>query len=109
MGGTPVGSRSSKTPSGGDWLPFPRTVRSGQSGVRASGLLSLRPAGIGASRFCDLGGRNYLQEQVVHDEPPTAITMRITVTNLPFATADIRFRLDQVGGRGWSRGPRFTA
>ncbi len=66
-------------------------------GVRESRLLGTDPTGLGASRFCDLGGRNSLYEEVVEHELGQAITMRITQTNLPFAEADIRFRLDPAG------------
>ncbi len=37
--------------------------------------------------------KNYLDEQVVEWEPGEALTMRVIGTNLPFRTADIRFRL----------------
>lgn len=66
-------------------------------GVRESRLIGSRPSGEGAARFCDLGGRNYLHEEVVHHEPQRALTMRITETNLPFQHADIRFTLQPHG------------
>ena len=66
-------------------------------GVRESRLIGTRPNGEGAARFCDLGGRNYLHEEVVLHEPERALTMRITETNLPFQHADIRFRLQPDG------------
>ena len=48
---------------------------------------------LGACRRCDLGGKNYLNEEIVEFVPPNKLTMRITETNLPFAQADIRFRV----------------
>ena len=62
-------------------------------GVLASHTTSKRSNGLGATRICDLGGKNYLNEEVVAWEPNKKLTMRITETNLPFATADIRFAL----------------
>lgn len=54
--------------------------------------------GLGGSRHCDLGGRNYLKEDVVRWDPNTALTMRITETNMPFQEADIRFTLEPLDG-----------
>ena len=53
--------------------------------------------GVGASRHCDLGGKNYLDEKVVAWQPNEAITFRITDTNMPFETCDIRFKLYPTG------------
>lgn len=53
--------------------------------------------GLGACRPCDLGGKNYLNEEVVEFERPYTLTMRITDTNLPFDTADIRFWVKSQG------------
>lgn len=66
-------------------------------GVRASHTTSAQTAGEGATRYCDLGGKNYLDEAVVLWQPNEKLTMRITGTNLPFATADIRFSLRAEG------------
>lgn len=66
-------------------------------GVRASHTTSEQEAGLGATRFCDLGGKNYLDEEVVVWQPNEKLTMRITGTNLPFETADIRFTLRPEG------------
>jgi uncharacterized protein YndB with AHSA1/START domain len=66
-------------------------------GVRESRLIGTQPSGDGAARYCDLGGRNYVHEEVVAHEPERALTMRITKTNLPFDEADIRFRLQPEG------------
>lgn len=73
------------------------TIEQWNPGVRESRLLGSQPTGEGAARFCDLGGRNYLHEEVVHHDPERAITMRITETNLPFQAADIRFSLEPAG------------
>lgn len=62
-------------------------------GVKNSYLTSDTNQGAGTTRFCDLGGGNFLDESVALWEPNQALTMRITNTNLPFKTADIRFRL----------------
>ena len=66
-------------------------------GVKASHLTTDQAEGIGACRTCDLGGKNYLDEQVVTWEPEHKLTMRITGTNMPFKTADIRFTLQDNG------------
>lgn len=65
--------------------------------MKQSALLGDQPRGLGAARTCDLGGRNYLHEEVVHHETDRALTMRITETNLPFSRADINFRLTADG------------
>ncbi len=62
-------------------------------GVVRSHVTTDKTRGVGAGRYCDLGGKNYLDEQVVEWEPGKALTMRVIGTNLPFQTADIRFRL----------------
>ena len=62
-------------------------------GVVRSHVTTDKTRGVGAGRHCDLGGRNYLDEQVVEWEPGKALTMRVIGTNRPFQTADIRFRL----------------
>jgi len=53
--------------------------------------------GLGATRFCDIDGRQNLDEEVVHFEPQRAITFRITRSTLPFRQADIRFTLTPEG------------
>ncbi len=67
-----------------DWNP----------GVRESRTTSTSGSGLGATRYCDLGGRNYLRESVVEFTENEAITMRIDDSNLPFRSADIRFTLE---------------
>jgi uncharacterized protein YndB with AHSA1/START domain len=66
-------------------------------GVRASHVTSEAATGMGASRHCDLGGRNYLDEEVVEFDEGSRIAMRIVGTNLPFEHADIRFTLEPQG------------
>ena len=62
-------------------------------GVVKSHLTTDEGTGVGACRYCDLGGKNYLDEKVVEWQAGERLTMRITGTNLPFKSADIRFRL----------------
>ncbi len=64
-------------------------------GVKASQLISNKE-GLGASRHCDLGGKNYLDEEVVTWKSEQHLTFRITKTNLPM-TADIHFLLTPTG------------
>ena len=66
-------------------------------GVTDSHLTSDADSCLGATRHCDLGDRNYLDEEVVEFVAGEALTMRITRTNLPFQHADIRFRLKAQG------------
>ena len=53
--------------------------------------------GLGATRFCDIDGRQNLDEEVVHFAPERAITFRITRSTLPFRRADISFTLVSQG------------
>ncbi|MDJ0962284.1 MAG: SRPBCC family protein [Acidimicrobiia bacterium] len=66
-------------------------------GVQASHTTSEAESGLGATRHCDLGGRNYLNEEVVDFDEGQRITMRIVDSNMPFERADIRFRLRDDG------------
>ena len=66
-------------------------------GVQESHTTSDETSGLGATRFCDLGGKNYLDEQVVEYENCKKITMRVTGTNMPFKEADIHFTLEADG------------
>lgn len=68
-------------------------------GVQDSHVTSDAESGLNATRYCDLGGRNYLDEQVVRFDENRHLTMRITGTNLPFAAADIHFNLQPNGDR----------
>ncbi len=65
--------------------------------VVKSRTTSTEEVGLGASRRCELGGKNYLDEDVVEWEPEKTLTMRIIATNLPFKRADIRFSLEERG------------
>lgn len=67
-------------------------------GVVASRKISTGTEDLGACRRCELGGRSYLEEEVVQWDPERALTMRITTTNLPFKAADIRFTLKPKNG-----------
>ena len=66
-------------------------------GVVNSHATTQDTTGLGACRHCDLGGNSYLDEEVVEWQADERLTMRITDTNLPFKTADIRFRLRAEG------------
>ncbi len=64
-------------------------------GVIASHTTSEQTMGAGATRHCDLGGRNFLHEEVVEWQPEQKLTMRISDSNLPFKSADIRFTIKE--------------
>jgi len=49
---------------------------------------------VGARRRCELGGRNFLDEEVIEFERPHKLSIRITDSSLPFKSADIRFSLE---------------
>ena len=66
-------------------------------GVQDSHITSGHDSGLGATRYCDLGGRNFLNEEVVEFHDRRLLTMRITDSNLPFRHADIQFRLEATG------------
>ncbi|MDJ0955170.1 MAG: SRPBCC family protein [Acidimicrobiia bacterium] len=66
-------------------------------GVEASHGTSEETTGLGATRHCDLGGRNFLDEEVVKYETGRRLTMRIVDSNMPFRSADIHFRLEPEG------------
>ena len=62
-----------------------------------------------ATRHCELAGRRFLDEEVVEWTPEAALTMRITQSNVPIATADIRFTLeDDKWGTSVSVSPTYT-
>jgi uncharacterized protein YndB with AHSA1/START domain len=75
------------------------TISDWNPGVKASRQTTDGEVTNGSCRSCDLGGKNYLDEEVVSFEPSSKITFRITDTNLPFASADIRFNL-MIEGNG---------
>lgn len=84
------------------------TISKWNPGVVDSYTTSEGEIGMGATRYCDLGGKNYLDEEVVTWVPNEAITMRITGTNMPFETADIRFTLKpQTGGTHVTVSPEY--
>jgi hypothetical protein len=62
-------------------------------GVVSSYVTTGSAEGVGSGRHCDLGGKNYLKEEVVEWGAGKGLTMRIVDTNLPFKAADIRFTL----------------
>ncbi len=64
-------------------------------GVKASHQTTNGEVGVGSCRHCNLGGKNFLDEEVVTFDPPRQITFRITNSNMPFQSADIRFTLKQ--------------
>jgi len=70
-------------------------------GVHESYATSDETTGLGATRFCDLGGKNFVKEQVVEFETCRKLTMRVTGTNIPMEEADIHFTLVVDGGHTW--------
>ncbi|MGH9335399.1 MAG: SRPBCC family protein [Vicinamibacteria bacterium] len=69
------------------------TIDRWNPGIVGSRLTTDMPAGVGARRYCDLGRRMYLREEVIEWEPGERLTMRVVDTNLPIRAADIRFTL----------------
>lgn len=67
-------------------------------GVVSSYTMTDAAGGLGARRHCNLGGKTYLDEEVVEWRPGQRLTMRVIETNLPFKTADIRFTLRPENG-----------
>ena len=70
-----------------DWNP----------GVVKSYVTGDRAGEVGAARHCNLGGKNYLDEEVVEWDEGRLLTMRVVGSNMPFKTADIRFTLSPEG------------
>ena len=64
-------------------------------GVIDSRTTTTGEIGLGSGRRCELGGKNYLDEEVVEWKLSEALTVRVVSTNLPFKTADIRFTLHE--------------
>ncbi len=78
-------------------------------GVVSSRKTTTGETGVGSGRRCELGGKNYLDEEVVDWRPTEGLTMRIVGTNLPFKTADIRFVLEAQGEEtAVTVSPRYT-
>ena len=73
------------------------SIHAWNPGVEASHTTSELGSGLGTTRHCDLGGRNYLDEEVVEFDEGRRMTMRIVDTNMPFEHADIRFTLEPQG------------
>jgi uncharacterized protein YndB with AHSA1/START domain len=67
-------------------------------GIKESYATSEQPDGPGATRFCDLGGKNYLNEEVVQWKYCEKLTMRVVASNMPFESADIHFTLEDEAG-----------
>ena len=68
-------------------------------GVVRSRLTTHGEVRVGACRHCNLGGKNYLNEEVIEFEKPHRLTMRINETNLPFKEAEIRFTVEIQGDK----------
>ncbi len=66
-------------------------------GVVSSYVTGDRAGEVGAARHCDLGGKNYLDEEVVEWDEGRLLTIRVVDSNMPFKTADIRFTLSPEG------------
>ncbi|MEM8858393.1 MAG: SRPBCC family protein [Chloroflexota bacterium] len=75
------------------------TISEWNPGVVDSHITSQGKIGLGSTRYCDLGGKNFLDEEVVTWKPNEQLTMRITDTNMPFKHADIRFFLKKAGAQ----------
>ncbi len=70
-------------------------------GVVASRCTSGGEVDLGSKRICELGGRNYLDEEVVEFVHQRRIAFRINDTNLPFAHAVIRFTITPAGDHSY--------
>ncbi len=66
-------------------------------GVVRSYVTGDRAGEVGAARHCDLGGKNYLDEEVIEWDEGRLLTIRVVGSNMPFKTADIRFTLSGEG------------
>ena len=75
------------------------TIAQWNPGIKESYATSEQPDGPGATRFCDLGGKNYLNEEVVQWKYCEKLTLRIIESNMPFESADIHFTLEDEAGR----------
>lgn len=73
----------------GEWNPKVKNAR----------IVSESDGGVGAARVCDLPGGRYVREEVVEWEPGRGLTTRVVDSNLPFRHSDVRFRLEERGGR----------
>ncbi|MCH6585043.1 MAG: SRPBCC family protein [Proteobacteria bacterium] len=82
-----------------DVLADIRNIYLWNPGVVRSRLTTHGEVRVGARRLCNLGGKNYLDEEVIEFEKPHRLTMRINDTNLPFKAAEIRFTVEPQGGK----------
>ncbi|MEM7119063.1 MAG: SRPBCC family protein [Chloroflexota bacterium] len=85
------------------------TIARWNPGVQESHTTTEQTEGVGACRYCDLGGKNFLDEKVVIWEPNERLTMRVTNTNMPFQSVDIHFYLQENGaGTKVTVAPEYT-
>ncbi len=82
-----------------DVLADIRNIYLWNPGVVRSRLTTHGEVRVGTCRLCNLGGKNYLDEEVIEFEKPHRLTMRINDTNLPFKAAEIRFTVEPQGGK----------
>jgi len=82
-----------------DVLADIRNIYLWNPGVVRSKLTTYGEVRVGACRHCNLGGKNYLDEEVIEFEKPHRLTMRINETNLPFKAAEIRFTVEPQGDK----------
>ena len=90
-------TRSRPRHSGMGTLADIASIPSWNPGVVESHLIGDQPSGTGAQRYCNLGGRNYVEESVASSTELAELTMRNDKSNLPFKYADVHFKLE---GRG---------
>lgn len=82
-----------------DVLADIRNIYLWNPGVVRSRLTTHGEVRVGACRYCNLGGKKYLNEEVIEFEKPHRLTMRINETNLPFRAAEIRFTVEPQGDK----------
>ncbi len=86
-----------------------RAIHTWNPGVLDSRQTSEGDVAIGSTRHCELPGHRFLDEEVVEWAPQSALTMRVTRSNLPFSTADIGFTLEaQEGGTSVVVSPTYS-
>ena len=64
-------------------------------GVVDSRLITNGDGDLGSKRYCNLGGKTYLNESATERREGEGLTMGTTGPNLPFKIADILFSLEQ--------------
>ena len=67
-------------------------------GVLSSQVTTPKSTGLGACRHCNLGGKNYLDEEVVEWDVDKRLTMKVNKTNMPFKSVDVHFTLHSKNG-----------